>query len=295
MKDAYHPLLYLSNKQKKQATYPQTIHLHNELRILVISGPNAGGKSITLKTIGLLQLMVQTGFLVPVHPQSHMCVFESILTDIGDNQSIENELSTYSYRLKNMNRFLKKCDAKSLLLIDEFGTGSDPELGGALAEIFLEVFYQEKLLNKKNYVLPTQKRDIGLVVQEKALFPHLNVLENVKFGLAGSRRKKNDQAMKYLNLLQADKFAKLMPNKLSGGEQQRVAIARALAPEPKLLLMDEPFSSLDADLREALRSDTRELFKQTKTSCIIVTHDFEDADKFCDVVSKLEEGQIKYL
>ena len=158
-----------------------------------------------------------------------------------------------------------------------------------------EVFYQEKLLNKKNYVLPTQKRDIGLVVQEKALFPHLNVLENVKFGLVGSRRKKNDQAMKYLNLLQADKFAKLMPNKLSGGEQQRVAIARALAPEPKLLLMDEPFSSLDVDLREALRSDTRDLFKETKTSCIIVTHDFEDADKFCDVVSKLEEGQIKYL
>ncbi len=158
-----------------------------------------------------------------------------------------------------------------------------------------EVFYQEKLLNKKNYVLPTQKRNIGLVVQEKALFPHLNVLENVKFGLVGSRRKKNDQAMKYLNLLQADKFAKLMPNKLSGGEQQRVAIARALAPEPKLLLMDEPFSSLDADLRKALRSDTRDLFKETKTSCIIVTHDFEDADKFCDVVSKLEEGQIKYL
>jgi iron(III) transport system ATP-binding protein len=158
-----------------------------------------------------------------------------------------------------------------------------------------EVLYQEKLLNKENYAVPPQKRGIGLVVQEKALFPHLNVLENVKFGLVGPRRKKDDQAMKYLNLLQADEFAKLMPNKLSGGEQQRVAIARAMAPEPKLLLMDEPFSSLDADLREALRTDTRELFKQTKTSCIIVTHDFEDTDKFCDVASKLEEGKIKYL
>jgi iron(III) transport system ATP-binding protein len=158
-----------------------------------------------------------------------------------------------------------------------------------------EVLYQEKLLNKENYAVPPQKRGIGLVVQEKALFPHLNVLENVKFGLQGNRRKKDDQAMKYLNLLQADEFAKLMPNKLSGGEQQRVAIARAMAPEPKLLLMDEPFSSLDAELREALRSDTRDLFKKTKTSCIIVTHDFEDADKFCDAVSKLEEGQIKYL
>ena len=165
LKDAYHPLLYLSNKQKKQATYPQTIHLHNELRILVISGPNAGGKSITLKTIGLLQLMVQTGFLVPVHPQSHLCIFESILTDIGDNQSIENELSTYSYRLKNMNRFLKKCNAKSLLLIDEFGTGSDPELGGALAEIFLEVFYEEKSLG----VITTHYTNLKLLADE---LPH---------------------------------------------------------------------------------------------------------------------------
>ena len=106
--NAYHPLLYLSNKEKKQTTHPQTIHLNNELRILVISGPNAGGKSITLKTIGLLQLMVQTGFLVPVDEQSHMCIFENVLTDIGDNQSIENELSTYSYRLKNMNRFFEE-------------------------------------------------------------------------------------------------------------------------------------------------------------------------------------------
>ena len=165
LKEAFHPLLYLSNKQKKQATYPQTIHLHNELRILVISGPNAGGKSITLKTIGLLQLMVQTGFLVPVHPQSHLCIFESILTDIGDNQSIENELSTYSYRLKNMNRFLKKCNAKSLLLIDEFGTGSDPELGGALAEIFLEVFYEEKSLG----VITTHYTNLKLLADE---LPH---------------------------------------------------------------------------------------------------------------------------
>ena len=142
IKEAYHPLLYLSNKKKKNSTYPQDIHLHSEKRIMVISGPNAGGKSITLKTIGLLQLMLQSGFLLPVNEQSHMSVFERILTDIGDNQSIENELSTYSYRLKNMQRFLKKCDENTLFLIDEFGTGSDPELGGALAEIFLEVFYE---------------------------------------------------------------------------------------------------------------------------------------------------------
>ena len=144
LKKAYHPLLYLNNKEKKIPTYPQNLHFDINNRIMVISGPNAGGKSITLKTIGLLQLMFQSGFLVPVSEQSYMCVFDKILTDIGDNQSIENELSTYSYRLKNMQKFLKKCDEETLFLIDEFGTGSDPELGGALAEIFLEVFYDIK-------------------------------------------------------------------------------------------------------------------------------------------------------
>ncbi|NNC60733.1 MAG: DNA mismatch repair protein MutS [Eudoraea sp.] len=142
LRDAYHPLLYLSNKRDNLPTFPQTIELHPENRIIVISGPNAGGKSITLKTIGLLQLMLQSGMLIPVHERSSVRLFKTILTDIGDNQSIENHLSTYSYRLKNMKKFLKKCDKDTLFLIDEFGTGSDPELGGALAEAFLEVFYE---------------------------------------------------------------------------------------------------------------------------------------------------------
>ncbi|NJB70009.1 DNA mismatch repair protein MutS2 [Saonia flava] len=144
LRDAYHPLLYLTNKYKKEKTYPQTIELHPKNRIIVISGPNAGGKSITLKTIGLLQVMVQSGLLIPVHERSSVCLFDKILTDIGDNQSIENHLSTYSYRLKNMNQFLRKCNNNTLFLIDEFGTGSDPELGGALAETFLEVFYERE-------------------------------------------------------------------------------------------------------------------------------------------------------
>ena len=143
LKDAYHPLLYLNNKKKGEKTFPQTIELMPDNRIMVISGPNAGGKSITLKTVGLLQVMVQSGILIPVHEYSRMCLFKKVLTDIGDNQSIENHLSTYSYRLKNMNYFLRKCDDKTLFLIDEFGTGSDPELGGALAETFLEVFYEK--------------------------------------------------------------------------------------------------------------------------------------------------------
>ena len=143
LKDAYHPLLYLNNKRKGDKTYPQSIELMPDNRIMVISGPNAGGKSITLKTVGLLQVMIQSGILIPVHEYSRMCLFDKVLTDIGDNQSIENHLSTYSYRLKNMNYFLRKCNDKTLFLIDEFGTGSDPELGGALAETFLEVFYEK--------------------------------------------------------------------------------------------------------------------------------------------------------
>ncbi|MGY6647298.1 endonuclease MutS2 [Wenyingzhuangia sp. IMCC45574] len=140
--EAYHPILLEKNKALHLPVIPQSLSLHKEQQIIVISGPNAGGKSITLKTIGLLQIMIQSGILIPVHETSTTHFFDHILTDIGDNQSIENQLSTYSYRLKNMRGFLKKCTKNSLFLIDEFGTGSDPELGGALAEIFLEEFYE---------------------------------------------------------------------------------------------------------------------------------------------------------
>jgi DNA mismatch repair protein MutS2 len=141
LKEAFHPILWKQNNELKIKTIPQTIELNLKQQIIVISGPNAGGKSITLKTIGLLQVMIQSGILIPVHEKSELSFFKTILTDIGDNQSIENQLSTYSYRLKNMRRFLQKCNKHTLFLIDEFGTGSDPELGGALAEVFLEEFY----------------------------------------------------------------------------------------------------------------------------------------------------------
>lgn len=141
---AYHPLLALQNRLKSLPTESQTVELNDKARMLVISGPNAGGKSITLKTVGLLQVMLQSGLLIPAHPNSEMGCFDSILTDIGDNQSIENQLSTYSYRLNRMRGFLDVANDRSLLLLDEFGTGSDPELGGALAEVFFEELYARK-------------------------------------------------------------------------------------------------------------------------------------------------------
>jgi len=175
-RDAYHPILYLNNKNKGEKTFPQTIELHNQSRIIVISGPNAGGKTISLKTIGLLQLMLQSGLLIPVHERSETFLFDRILTDIGDNQSIENHLSTYSYRLKNMNYFLKKCNAKTLFLIDEFGTGSDPELGGALAEIFLEEFYHREAFG----IITTHYSNLKILANELPFASNANMLFDEK-------------------------------------------------------------------------------------------------------------------
>lgn len=156
--DAYHPILWKNNKDLGKKTLPQRIKMDKFSRMLVISGPNAGGKSITLKSIGLLQVMLQSGLLVPVHKNSIMCIFENVLSDIGDNQSITNELSTYSYRLKRMNQFLQTANKSTMFLLDEFGTGSDPDLGGALAEVIFETLY-----NKKSFgVITTHYNNIKL-------------------------------------------------------------------------------------------------------------------------------------
>ncbi|MFM1771543.1 MAG: hypothetical protein RLZZ71_685 [Bacteroidota bacterium] len=141
---AFHPLLLLKNTERGMKTIPQSLELNSQQRMMVISGPNAGGKSITLKTVGLIQLMWECALLVPAEESSVLSRFDCILTDIGDNQSIENQLSTYSYRLKRMKFFLDSANRRSLILLDEFGTGSDPELGGALAEVFFEELYAKK-------------------------------------------------------------------------------------------------------------------------------------------------------
>ena len=135
---AYHPLLYLKNKPYGRKTVPFDLRLSGKNRILMLSGPNAGGKSITMKTVGLLQLMLQSGMLVTVDAESEMGVFKQLFADIGDQQSIEDDLSTYSSRLKNAKAFLKEADDATLLLIDEFGSGTDPASGGAIAEGILD-------------------------------------------------------------------------------------------------------------------------------------------------------------
>lgn len=136
--NAFHPLLFLYNKASGKPTIPLTITLYDKQRILVISGPNAGGKTVTMKTIGLLQIMMQSGLLVPVHPNSQMGVFKQLMIHIGDTQSLEFELSTYSSHLKNMKHFMEVANGKTLFFIDELGSGSDPNLGGAFAEVIME-------------------------------------------------------------------------------------------------------------------------------------------------------------
>ena len=136
--NAYHPLLLIYNQKNGKPTIPINITLNDKSRILVISGPNAGGKTVTLKTIGLLQLMLQSGLLVPVHPDSEMGIFKQLMIHIGDTQSLEFELSTYSSHLKNMKYFMENANGKTLFFIDELGSGSDPNLGGAFAEVIME-------------------------------------------------------------------------------------------------------------------------------------------------------------
>lgn len=138
LKDAYHPLLYLYNKLSGKTTIPVTLTLDWQKRILVISGPNAGGKTVTMKTIGLNQVMLQSGLLVPVNPTSQMGIFKQLFIHIGDTQSIEFELSTYSSHLQHMKHFIEVANGKTLFFIDELGSGSDPNLGGAFAEVIME-------------------------------------------------------------------------------------------------------------------------------------------------------------
>ena len=141
---AIHPLLQLSLAKHGKKVVPLDIELHKEQRILIISGPNAGGKSVCLKTVGLLQYMLQCGMLVPMHERSHAGIFSNIFIDIGDEQSIEDDLSTYSSHLTNMKIMMKSCNERSLILIDEFGGGTEPQIGGAIAEAVLKRFNEKQ-------------------------------------------------------------------------------------------------------------------------------------------------------
>ncbi len=145
----------------------------------------------------------------------------------------------------------------------------------------------------RNTFLPPEKRGVGMVFQDYALFPHMTVAKNIKFGLKKlTKAEKDDRLKQVLNLTGLEEYAHRYPYELSGGQQQRVALARALAPKPALLLLDEPFSNLDANLQTKIRKQLKKILKQAKTTCVFVTHDKEDAQVIADRVIVLNEGRI---
>jgi DNA mismatch repair protein MutS2 len=187
IKTGYNPILILKNENTENEVIPFDLELHGKNRILVLSGPNAGGKSVAMKSVGLLQLMVQCGMLVPVDENSRFGIFDKLFVDIGDQQSLEDDLSTYSSHLKNMKMTTEQADKNSLVLIDEFGSGTDPKIGGSIAEAVLSQLNYQKVYGvitthysnlkfyafkahgivngsmefDKNHLLPTFKMHIG--------------------------------------------------------------------------------------------------------------------------------------
>jgi DNA mismatch repair protein MutS2 len=237
--NAYHPLLYLYNKKSGKTTIPLSITLNDKNRILVISGPNAGGKTVTLKTVGLLQIMIQSGLLVPVHPTSQMGIFKQLMIHIGDTQSIEFELSTYSSHLKNMKHFMEVANGKTLFFIDELGSGSDPNLGGAFAEVIMEEL--------------AHKHSFGIVTTH---YLNLKVMANKVNGIINGAMAFDEQ-----NLLPLYKLIIGKP-----GSSYTFSIAERIGLSPHLInkarkLVDEDHFSLDKLLNRT-EQDLREVEKK---------------------------------
>lgn len=188
--NARHPLLLLNFKGTGQQVVPLNVKIDEQQRIIVVSGPNAGGKSVCMKTVGLLQLMTQAGLLIPADPASKVGVFRQVFADIGDDQSIESDLSTYSAHLSKMKYFSERADAKTLVLIDEFGTGTDPLFGGPIAEAVLEVLNRKQVRgvvtthysNLKVYASNTAGLENASMLFDNAAMQPLYILQTGKPG-----------------------------------------------------------------------------------------------------------------
>ena len=284
---ACHPLLYLYNSRTGKPTIPVDITLDDQNRILVISGPNAGGKTVTLKTVGLLQMMVQSGLLVPVHPSSEFGIFKQLMIHIGDTQSIEFELSTYSSHLLSMKHFMETSNGKTLFFIDELGSGSDPNLGGAFAEVILEEL--------------GRKHAIGIVTTH---YLNLKVMANKTPGIINGA-----MAFDEKNLLPMYKLILGKP-----GSSYTFAIAQRIGLDKKLVdrarqLVDEGHFKLDKllnrteqDLRqvEEKQKELNQLLKENdrlKKEMQVLLHKekHEQQVELLKQQNKITEDRIAYL
>jgi DNA mismatch repair protein MutS2 len=246
--NAYHPLLFLYNKDSGKKTIPVNINLNDKSRILVISGPNAGGKTVTLKTVGLLQIMLQSGLLVPVSATSQMGIFKQLMIHIGDTQSLEFELSTYSSHLKNMRHFMEVANGKTLFFIDELGSGSDPNLGGAFAEVIMEEL--------------AHKHSFGIVTTH---YLNLKVMANKVAGIINGAMAFDEE-----NLLPLYKLIIGKPgSSYTFSIAERIGLPKHLINKARKLVDEEHFTldkllnRTEQDLREVEKKE-QELQKQLK-------------------------------
>ena len=284
---AYHPLLLLYNRKLGKPTIPVSLTLDEKSRILVISGPNAGGKTVTMKTVGLLQMMVQSGLLVPVAPGTTFGIFKQLMIHIGDTQSLEFELSTYSSHLKHMKHFMENANGRTLFFIDELGSGSDPNLGGAFAEVILD-----ELLRKHSY---------GIVTTH---YLNLKVMAGKTSGIVNGAMAFDEQNLQPMYQLILGK----------PGSSYTFSIAERIGLEKRLIdrarkLVDEDHFSLDKLLNRT-EQDLRQIEEKEKELHKLLRHneklkkDLEiqlDKEKHRQQVemlreqNRVSEERIKYL
>ena len=239
--NAYHPLLLLYNSKIGKPTIPVNLTLNEANRILVISGPNAGGKTVTLKTAGLLQVMLQAGLLVSVSPDSEMGIFKQLMIHIGDTQSLEFELSTYSSHLKNMKYFIENANGKTLFFIDELGSGSDPNLGGAFAEVIMEEL--------------AYKHSFGIVTTH---YLNLKVMANKVTGIINGAMQFDEKNLLPLYRLQIGKPGSSYTFSIAeriGLDKKLIAKARKLVDEDHFQL-DKLLNSTEQDLQQIDKEKT---------------------------------------
>ena len=284
---AFHPLLYLYNRRQGKVTMPVNVTLNEKQRMLVISGPNAGGKTVTLKTVGLLQLMVQSGLLVPVDPGSEFGIFKQIMIHIGDTQSLEFELSTYSSHLKNMKYFMENASGRTLFFIDELGSGSDPNLGGAFAEVILE-----ELLRKHAY---------GIVTTH---YLNLKVMAGKTSGIINGAMAFDEQNLLPLYQLTVGKPGSSYTFSIA----ERIGLERRIIDRARKLVDDDHFSldkllnrteqdlrkieEKESDLQKLLKTNER-LKKQMETELNKEKHRMQV--EILQQQNKISEDRILYL
>lgn len=273
LKEAYHPLLKLYNQKNKKPTVPTNILLNEKNRILVISGPNAGGKTVTLKTVGLLQLMVQSGLLVPVHPDSTFGLFKQLMIHIGDTQSLEYDLSTYSSHLMHMKHFMETANGRTMFFIDELGSGSDPNLGGAFAEVILQEL--------------VKKHALGIVTTH---YLNLKVMANHTPGVINGAMSFDEVSLMPLYKLNIGK----------PGSSYTFAIAERIGLDKKLIdqarkLVDEDHFRLDKLLNTA-ENDLRHVEKKEKDLNRLIRENQQLKKEMQEVLDKEKhEQQVELL